>query len=105
MAVVTSKRVITFSAIEEFFKNDMSQLPRGENSYESGNLLKMLFDAEVSAARLRGEVSVSSKKRNYTVEISYDFDDEILTAKCTCPVKQYVIIWLHFASMLTIMLV
>nr|CAH7713586.1 unnamed protein product [Callosobruchus chinensis] len=63
----------------------MSQLQRGENSYEAGNILKMLFDAEVSPALLRGEVSASMKKRHYTVEISYDFDDGIVAAKCTCP--------------------
>nr|CAH7769220.1 unnamed protein product [Callosobruchus chinensis] len=45
----------------------------------------MLFDAEVSPALLRGEVSASMKKRHYTVEISYDFDDGIVAAKCTCP--------------------
>nr|CAH7763522.1 unnamed protein product [Callosobruchus chinensis] len=45
----------------------------------------MLFDAEVSPALLRGEVSASMKKRHYTVEISYDFDDGIVAAKCTGP--------------------
>nr|CAH7713587.1 unnamed protein product [Callosobruchus chinensis] len=49
----------------------MSQLQRGENSYEAGNILKMLFDAEVSPALLRGEVSASMKKRHYTVEVIF----------------------------------
>ncbi|VEN54643.1 unnamed protein product, partial [Callosobruchus maculatus] len=63
----------------------MSQLQRGENSYESGNVVKMLFDAEVSPALLKGEVSASMKKRTYKEEISYDFEDGIVAAKCTCP--------------------
>ncbi|CAH2000729.1 unnamed protein product [Acanthoscelides obtectus] len=45
----------------------------------------MLFGAEVSAAVLRGEVAASMKKKCYTVEISYDLDDGIVSAKCSCP--------------------
>ncbi|CAH2008146.1 unnamed protein product, partial [Acanthoscelides obtectus] len=82
---VSSKRVISFSAIGEFFKDDISQLQRGENAFESGNVHKMLFDAEVSPALLRGEVAASMKKKMYAVEISYDLDDGIVCAKCSCP--------------------
>nr|CAI5839161.1 unnamed protein product [Callosobruchus analis] len=89
MITMASKRVTTFSAIGKFSKNDMSQLQRGENFYESGNIVRMLFDAEVSPALLR-EVSASMKKRNYTVEISYYFDDGIVAAKCTCPRGQVI---------------
>ncbi|CAH2000676.1 unnamed protein product [Acanthoscelides obtectus] len=45
----------------------------------------MLFDAEVSPALLRGEVAASMKKKMYAVEISYDLDDGIVCAKCSCP--------------------
>ncbi|CAH1955106.1 unnamed protein product, partial [Acanthoscelides obtectus] len=82
---VSSKRVISFSAIGEFFKDDISQLQHGENAFESGNVHKMLFDAEVSPALLRGEVGASMKKKMYAVEISYDLDDGIVCAKCSCP--------------------
>lgn len=77
--------MLSFSAIAEFFKHDLAQLQRGENSYESGNIAKMIFDPEVSPVLLKGEVKASMKSKNYTVEISIDWDDGIIDAKCTCP--------------------
>ncbi|XP_072394135.1 uncharacterized protein [Diabrotica undecimpunctata] len=87
---MTSKHVLLFSAIAEFFKNDMSQLQRGENSYESGNVLKFIFDSEVFPALLKGEVRASMKNKNYSVEVSIDYDDGIVDAKCSCPRGQVV---------------
>ncbi|CAH1984478.1 unnamed protein product [Acanthoscelides obtectus] len=66
---MSSQRVISFSAIGEFVKDDISQLQRSENAFEGGNVLKMLFGAEVLPALLSGEVAASMKKKCYTVEV------------------------------------
>lgn len=68
---MSSKHVISFSSIAEFFKNDTGQLQRGENSYESGNITKMFFNSEVTPAILKGEVKASMKNKTYTVEVGF----------------------------------
>ncbi|XP_057660735.1 uncharacterized protein LOC130896571 [Diorhabda carinulata] len=81
------------SEINEAFatkQDNIAQLQRGENSYSSGNVKKMIFDPAVSPALLRGEVTASMKNRTYNVEVSIDYEDGILDVTCSCPRGQAV---------------
>lgn len=66
---MSERRVISFSDIAEFFKEDSNQLKRGENSDSSGNVLKVVFDAVVQPALLKGEVKSNMKNKGYAVEV------------------------------------
>nr|XP_023016341.1 uncharacterized protein LOC111505716 [Leptinotarsa decemlineata] len=45
----------------------------------------MSFDSDIVPALLKGEVKASMRNKNYTVEISINFDDGIVDSKCSCP--------------------
>lgn len=62
-------RIISFCMIAEFFKDNMKQLSKGENAYNSGYVKNMIFDPEVSPAVLRGSVQASMKNKLYKVEV------------------------------------
>ncbi|KAJ8965260.1 hypothetical protein NQ314_004250 [Rhamnusium bicolor] len=94
---MTEKRVITFSMVSAFFSANNAQLERGENSYSSGNVIRMSFDPSVTPALLKGEVKASMKGRKYCVELFVDPEDGITDAKCTCPRGQ--VICHHMAAL------
>ncbi|KAJ8930411.1 hypothetical protein NQ314_016806 [Rhamnusium bicolor] len=43
---MSEKHVISFTTVADFFKENIKQLQRGENSYNSGNGQNMTFDGE-----------------------------------------------------------
>ncbi|KAJ8933350.1 hypothetical protein NQ314_014064 [Rhamnusium bicolor] len=79
--------------------NQCKQFPigRGENSYSSGNVIKMSFDPSITPVLLTGEVRASMKGRRYNVELFVDPEDGITDAKCTCPRGQ--VICHHMAAL------
>lgn len=62
-------KTISFCIIAEFFKENMKQLQRGENAYNSGHVKSMVFDGAVSPTLLKGRVQASMKDRKYEVEV------------------------------------
>ncbi|CAH1106932.1 unnamed protein product [Psylliodes chrysocephalus] len=64
-----ANHVIKFSHVVNYFANDRKQLERGENSYSSGHVKNMQFDADMIPAHLQGDVQASMKKRVYKVEV------------------------------------
>lgn len=66
---MSEKHVISFTMVADFFKNNIKQLQRGENSYKSGNVQNMTFDAKLCPAVLRGKVKASMKRIVYSVEV------------------------------------
>ncbi|KAJ8966276.1 hypothetical protein NQ314_003644 [Rhamnusium bicolor] len=74
-----------------------AQLERGENSYSSGNVIRMSFDPSVTPALLKSEVKASMKGRKYCVELFVNPEDGITDAKCTCPRGQ--VICHHMAAL------
>lgn len=61
--------IVSFCAIAEFFKDNMNQLQRGENAYNSGHVKSLVFDSNVIPAVLKGRVHASMKKKEYDVEV------------------------------------
>lgn len=62
-------RIVSFCIIAEFFKDNMKQLQRGENSYNSGHVKSLIFDSKVSPALLKGRVQASMKNKTYQVDV------------------------------------
>ncbi|KAK9712546.1 SWIM zinc finger protein [Popillia japonica] len=76
--------------IAEHFRENMNLLQRGENSYSSGNVVKIIFNPESQPAVLQGTVDASMKKRSYSIEILVDPVDGIVAGKCSCPRGQVI---------------
>ncbi|KAI4454106.1 hypothetical protein MML48_scaffold00000245 [Holotrichia oblita] len=72
--------------VAAFFREEISQLQRGENSYESGHVRNMTYDPNFKPAILRGDVLASMKNKSYKVEILIGLeDDNIVDGTCNCP--------------------
>ncbi|KAL1517433.1 hypothetical protein ABEB36_001198 [Hypothenemus hampei] len=77
--------VIKFHFIAQFFSGNNRLLLRGENAYTNRHVTKFFMDKDVTPALIKAEVKPSMKNTPYTVEISYDFDDGVVSVYCTCP--------------------
>nr|XP_008194917.1 PREDICTED: uncharacterized protein LOC103313437 [Tribolium castaneum] len=82
---MAEKHIVKFHFIAKFFGDGNRFLVRGENAFTSGHVTKFRFDGTVQPMRISAEVLPSMKKLNYTVEISYDLEEGVKTAHCTCP--------------------
>ncbi|KAK4882269.1 hypothetical protein RN001_005588 [Aquatica leii] len=80
---MAEKHVIKISAIISFFKDDEKLIARGEIALESGHLNSNTFDADLSI--LRGSVHASMRDRQYSVEVSFNSNWNIVETTCTCP--------------------
>ncbi|KAJ6639484.1 hypothetical protein Bhyg_12230, partial [Pseudolycoriella hygida] len=65
-----------------FFSNDHSLLERGENSYQSGHVKRIDFDADLKI--IRGNVFASMKSKSYENEIYLNGNFQIERATCKC---------------------
>ncbi|KAK4882607.1 hypothetical protein RN001_005926 [Aquatica leii] len=93
---MAEKHVIKISAIISFFKDDEKLIARGENALESGHLNSTTFDADLSI--LRGSVHASMRDRQYSVEVSFNSDWNIVEATCTYMPKSVEVLLLLAAS-------
>lgn len=66
---MAEKRVISMTTIFSFFEGNMNLFQRGENSYCSGNVVRVIYDSEVQPTLLKGEVKASMKNRCYSIEV------------------------------------
>jgi len=62
--------VISFMTIYNFFKNNIPQMERGENSYRSQNVITVDYDKSVNPPLIKGIVAASMKQRRYEVNVS-----------------------------------
>ena len=76
---MATKRVLKSTDIFLYFKENESLLERGENSYLSGHVEKLAFDAELKV--IRGVVKSSMKSKVYKVEV---FAYSVLIAPIFC---------------------
>ncbi|KAG5869350.1 hypothetical protein JTB14_009964 [Gonioctena quinquepunctata] len=77
---------IIFYSLAELFKDDEKQLRRGENSYETGDVNKMILDSTLDPAVIKGEVYASMKNKFYGVEVSMDLiENKFFSWNCSCP--------------------
>lgn len=58
---------LKLSAINTYFTNNKRLLDRGENSFESGHVVKLDFDS--AAMTIRGSVLASMKNKTYNVKV------------------------------------
>lgn len=67
---MASKHVVSMSIILSFFKDNVKQMERGENAYESGHVVDFHINPEIQPALLKGKVEASMKDKKYDVEVS-----------------------------------
>ncbi|KAK4882466.1 hypothetical protein RN001_005785 [Aquatica leii] len=83
--IMTTKHILSVTMIANYFKDNLSLLHRGENSYSSGNVNKTVYEPNMQPPLLKGEVKASVKNRTYNVEMLLDVNEGILEGTCTCP--------------------
>uniref|UniRef100_A0A6P7GYG1 Uncharacterized protein LOC114342225 n=1 Tax=Diabrotica virgifera virgifera TaxID=50390 RepID=A0A6P7GYG1_DIAVI len=84
---MAEKHVIKLSSIISFFKGEEKLISRGENAVESGHVTKVGCDGKLRI--LRGLVHASMRDRQYKVEIYFNSEWNIESAKCSCPRGQF----------------
>lgn len=65
---MTEKSVLSLYSIFIFFKEN-KELELGENSYDNGYVSKVVFDAKVQPAILKGEVGDNLEDNSYSVKV------------------------------------
>lgn len=61
-----ASRIISLSAMNNFFRDDLKCIQRGENSLNSGHLI----ECHVTNNVVKGVVAASMRNKNYDVEVN-----------------------------------